>query len=84
MEDVQGHIGSHWTLPSGDYLLCITPVDARMTLNQTTMNKYTYFVGRFDGHCNATVGYRAHRPMEEVQGFTRSHWMLPAGEYCGR
>jgi hypothetical protein len=25
------------------------------------------------------VGYRAHCPMEEVQGFDRSHWLLPLG-----
>ncbi len=33
----------------------------------------THFDGRFDGHRNAVVLYRAHRPMEEVQGFHKSH-----------
>jgi len=28
----------------------------------------THFDGRFDGHRNAAVLYRMHRPMEEVQG----------------
>ncbi len=26
------------------------------------------------------VGYRAHRPMEHIPGFTRSHWMPPSGK----
>jgi hypothetical protein len=33
----------------------------------------THFDGRFDGHHNVVVLYRAHRPMEEVQGFHISH-----------
>ncbi len=53
MWDVEGRIGSHWTPPSGDYSLRIAPTDARTTINHTTMNKYTYFAVRFDGHCNA-------------------------------
>jgi hypothetical protein len=28
---------------------------------------------RLDGHRDAVVLYRAHRPMEEVQGFHKSH-----------
>jgi hypothetical protein len=50
-------------------------------MQQTTMKKYTYFAGCFDGHDNVPVHYRAHRLMEEVQGFTKSHWMLPLGNY---
>jgi hypothetical protein len=35
----------------------------------------------FDGHAgNAAVRRGAHRPMEHIQGFTRSHWMPPLGE----
>jgi hypothetical protein len=41
------------------------------------MKKYTYFAGSFDGHGDALVHYSAHCPMEEVHGFTRSHWMPP-------
>ena len=37
MQHVQGYIGSHWTLPSGNYSLCIAPVAARATINKTTM-----------------------------------------------
>jgi hypothetical protein len=81
MQHVQGYLRSHWTPPSGNYLLCIALVAARATGKQTTINKYTYFAGRFDGHGNAPVRNRAHLPMEEVQGFTRSHWTPPSGEY---
>jgi hypothetical protein len=81
MRHVQGYSSSHWTPPSGDYLLHITPAAARATGKQTTIKKYTYKAGRFDGHGNALVRYRVLCPMEEVQGFTRSHWMPPSGEY---
>ena len=33
----QGFIGSHWTLPLGNYLLHIVPAAARATINKTTM-----------------------------------------------
>ena len=35
--------------------------------------KCTHFAGRFDGRGSARVRYRTHRPMEEVQGFSKSH-----------
>jgi hypothetical protein len=41
MRHVQGYSGSHWTPPSGNYLLRIAPVAARATGKQTTINKYT-------------------------------------------
>jgi hypothetical protein len=81
MQHVQGYSGSHWMPPSGDYSLRIALAAARATGKQTTMNKYTYFSGRFDSHGNAPVRYCVHRPMEKVQGFTRCHWMLSLGEY---
>jgi hypothetical protein len=68
--------------PLGDYLLRITPVAARATGKQTTINKYTYFAGHFDGHGGARVQHHVHCPMEEVQSFGRSHWALPLGKYC--
>ena len=37
MQHVQGYIGSHWTLPSGDYSLRIAPTAAMATINKTTM-----------------------------------------------
>jgi hypothetical protein len=41
MWHVQGYLGSHWTPPSGNYLLRIAPAAARATGKQTTINKYT-------------------------------------------
>ncbi len=48
---------------------------------QQSTNTPTY-AGRFNGHCNAAVQYRVHRLMEEVQGFTRSHWMPLSASTC--
>jgi hypothetical protein len=84
MQHVQGYSGSHWTPASGDYLLCIAPAAARATGKQTTINKYNYKAGRFDGHGNVLVRNRAHRQMEEVQSFTRRHWTLPSSKYYVR
>jgi hypothetical protein len=55
MRHVQGYSGSHWMLPSGNYLLRIAPAAARATGKQTTINKYTYKAGCFDGHGNVPV-----------------------------
>jgi hypothetical protein len=41
MMHIQGYSGSHWMLPSDDYLLCIAPAAARATANETTMKKCT-------------------------------------------
>jgi hypothetical protein len=81
MQHVQGYTRSHWTPPAGNYLLCIAPAAARVTANETTMKTYTNFAGSFDGHGDVPVHYRVHRSMEEVQGFTRSHWTPPLGKY---
>ena len=32
----------------------------------------------FRGHGDAAVRRGVHRPMEHIQGFTRSHWMPPS------
>jgi len=37
MQHVQGFTGSHRTLPSGDYSLCIAPAATRATINTTIM-----------------------------------------------
>ncbi len=81
MQHVQGYSGSHWMLALGDYSLHIAPVAARATGKQTTINKYTYKAGCFDGHGYASVCNYAHCLMEEVQGFTRSHRTSPSGEH---
>jgi len=36
------------------------------------------------GHGDAAVRRGAHRPMEHIQGFTRSHWMPPSDECLHR
>jgi hypothetical protein len=42
--------------------------------------KCRQIAGNFDHHANAAVRCGAHRPMEHIQSFTRSHWMLPSSE----
>ena len=37
-----------------------------------------HFVGHFDGHHDAAVLYHAHRPMEGVHGFYKSHLTPPS------
>jgi hypothetical protein len=81
MRHVQGFPGSYWTPPSGKYLLRIAPAAAKATANDTTIKKWTNFDGHFDGRGSAPVRYRMHRPMEEVQGFGRSHWTSPLSKY---
>jgi len=50
-------------------------------MKSTTTKKCRQIAGNFDHHADAAVQCRAHRPLEHIQGFTRSHWMLPSGEY---
>jgi hypothetical protein len=50
----------------------------------TMTNECTLFAGHFDGHGGAPEQYRQHRPMRHVQGYSRSHWMLPSGDYSLR
>ena len=40
--------------------------------------------GDFDGHGDVAVRREAHRPMEHIQGFIQSHWMLPSVECLHR
>jgi hypothetical protein len=84
MQQIQGYTRCPWKPPSGNYSLRIAPAAARATINKTTIKQYTHFAGSFDGHCNEAVRFRAQRPIEEVQGFTRSHWMPPLGEKSDR
>ncbi len=81
MQHVQGYSRSHWMPPSGKYSLCIAPAAARATANKTTTKTCTHFAGHFDGCGGVPVQYRTHCPMEEVQGFTRSHWTPQLGKY---
>ena len=43
--------------------------------------KCKQIAGDFDCHAYAAVQCGAHRPMEHILGFTRSHWMPPLGEF---
>ena len=55
-------------------LLAPYHLGSRQSNNQhNNYAKCTHFAGRFDGHRDAPVLYRAHRPMEEVRGFHKSH-----------
>jgi hypothetical protein len=38
----------------------------------------------FDCHVDAAVRRGAHRQMEHIRGFTRSHWMQPSGKCLRR
>jgi len=40
--------------------------------------------GNFNCHADAAVQCGAHRPMEHIPGFTRSHWMPSLGECLSR
>ena len=46
--------------------------------------KCRQIAGEFDGYGDAAVWRGAHRPMEHIQGFTRSHWMPPSGKCLRR
>jgi hypothetical protein len=64
------------------YLYLYCPGGRQGNNQQNNNEKYTFFSGLFDGHWGASVRYYSkHHPMEEVQGFSRSHWMLPPGEH---
>ena len=47
-------------------------------------NKCRQIAGNFDCHADTAIRHRAHRLIEHIQGFTRSHWMLPSGECLRR
>ena len=45
------------------------------------MNKCTSIAGHFDGQEVAFEQCMRHCPMEEIQGFSGSHWTPPLGDY---
>ena len=47
-------------------------------------NKCTSITGHFDGHGGVPVPYQMHLPMQHDQGFARSHWTPPLGDYLLR
>jgi hypothetical protein len=46
--------------------------------------KCRQIAGNVDGHGDAAVQCGAHRPMELIQEFSRSHWMPPLGKCLRR
>ena len=50
----------------------------------SNIKKCRRIAGDFDCHTDAVVQRGVHRPIEHIQGFTRSHWMLPSGECLHR
>jgi hypothetical protein len=54
------------------------------TNKETMTNKCTSSACRFDSHSDAPEQYRWHCPMGHVQGYSRSYWMLPLGDYLLR
>jgi hypothetical protein len=48
------------------------------------VNKCPSVAGHFDGHGEALKHYMRRRTMQHVQGYTRSHWMPPSGDYLLR
>ncbi len=69
--------GNHWTPPSGDYLLRITPGSCQGNSKWNNNKNIHILCWPFDGHGKSPVRYHMHCPMEEVQGFNRSHWTPP-------
>jgi hypothetical protein len=51
---------------------------------QNDDKKRTNFAGHFDSRGGGQVQYCAHLPIEELQGYGRSHWTPPSGKYCSR
>jgi hypothetical protein len=41
-------------------------------------------IGHFDGHGGPPMQYKAHRPMQHVQGYSGSHWTPLSGNYLLR
>jgi hypothetical protein len=62
-----------WSLA---YVVCKHRIDDRTS--------WTCFAGHFDGNDNAPVRCQAHQPMQHVQGYLRSHWTPPSGNYSSR
>jgi hypothetical protein len=45
---------------------------------------FRQIAGNSKSHVDAAVRHRAHCSMEHIQGYTRSHWMLPSGKCLRR
>ena len=49
-----------------------------------TTKKCASVMGHFEGYDNAPVQCWAHRPTKHVQGYLKSHWTPPVGDYLPR
>jgi hypothetical protein len=47
-------------------------------------NECTSVAAHFEGLADAPEQYRRHCPMQHVQGYPGSHWMLASGNYLLR
>ncbi len=84
MEGVQGFTRSHWTPLSDEYSLRVIPGGQLGRMPKKNDEKRTILAGHFDGRGDAPVRYQAHRPIEGVQRYGRSHWLMPPGKYSVR
>ena len=57
---------------------------SQQTKKAVTTNKCASAMGHFDGHGDALVRCQAHLPIKHVQGYLRSHWTPPSGDYSPR
>ncbi len=51
------------------------------TIDDDDDKKHRQIADNFKHHVDMAVLFRAHCLMEHIQGFTRSCWMPPLGEY---
>jgi hypothetical protein len=56
-----------------------------MTMAKSSMKiKCTLSAVHFDGRGGPPVQYKVHCPRQHVQGYSRSHWTVPSGNYSHR
>jgi hypothetical protein len=60
----------------------LTPI--RVRAGTKNCRRFRQIDDDVDCHADAAVQRGADRPMEHIQGFTRSHWMPPSGECSHR
>ncbi len=81
----QGFIGSHWTLPLGNYLLHIVPAAARATINKTTMQHVPTLLAVLMAiamrRYNTVCIPRWRRFAAFISGFHKNHLSPPSGKH---
>jgi hypothetical protein len=66
------------------YVLLCQLARFRSIAKSSTTNECTLRPSRFDARVDALAQHRRYRPIEGVQGFTRSHWTPLSGLYSLR